>query len=216
MKNRKVQFVVFILLALALEFIPFINIPLKWLETYFHEISHGIAAIATGGTVVSIRLNPNGSGLCISRGGWPVLISLSGYLGAAFWGWLIIAISEKKVQLARIFSIMTFILFFISLVLWARDVLSILILLCLLSLNLLMIRKLDHTWLKAILLFIGISVILNAIKSPWYLIDGQAVGDGASLAELTFIPEVVWIFIWMLAGLYGLYLSWRGLYASRN
>ncbi|MCU4676973.1 M50 family metallopeptidase [Catenovulum sp. 2E275] len=216
MKHPKIQFIVFVFIALALEFVPIVRIPLKWFETYFHEISHGLVALATGGQVLSISLNPNGSGLCISQGGMPILITLAGYLGAVFWGWLIIGIAQKKAKIARLFSLLTLALFSVSLILWARDILTILILVFLLALNLLMFRKLDHNWLKAVLMFIGISVILNAIKSPWYLIDGQARGDGASLANLTYIPELIWIIIWLAAGLYGLYSSWRGIYASRN
>ncbi|WAJ69089.1 M50 family metallopeptidase [Catenovulum adriaticum] len=214
--NIRVQFLLLIGLALALEFVPFIRIPLKWIETYFHEISHGLVALATGGNILSIQLHINGSGLCTSQGGWAILISLAGYLGAVFWGWLIIGIARKGHQKAKIFSLMTLVLFIVSLIFWARDLVTILILLCLIVINLLMLRKLDHKWLKVSLMFVGISVILNAIKSPWYLMDGRAVGDGANLARLTFIPEIVWIFLWVAVGCIGLYSSWRGLYANRK
>jgi hypothetical protein len=41
--------------------------------------------------------------------------------------------------------------------------------------------------------------------SPLYLLDGQARGDGAALADLTFIPEVIWVAIWFSVALFAIY-----------
>jgi len=50
----------------------------------------------------------------------------------------------------------------------------------------------------------GILVLVNSLYSPWYLIDGRSLGDGAALAELTMIPEFIWVLIWSLLGLLSL------------
>lgn len=212
--KQRTQFLLLTLLALILEFVPIIRIPLKWFETFFHEISHGLVAIFTGGKILSVQLHVNGSGLCMSQGGWPILISFAGYAGAVFWGWLVIGIARKNTNVAKGFSVSILILLFFTLLFWARDPLTILILLVLMGLLFFTLRKLHHKWLNPVLMFLGITIILNAIKSPWYLIDGRSLGDGARLSELTFIPELFWIIAWVVIGCIGLYTSWRGLYVQ--
>ena len=59
--------------------------------------------------------------------------------------------------------------------------------------------------------FIAILVLFNAIKSPLYLIDGRSVGDGAMLANITFIPEIVWVVLWCVTGLSVLYYLYQSL-----
>ena len=45
-------------------------------------------------------------------------------------------------------------------------------------------------------------MLLNAIRAPLYLIDGQHVGDGAQLADLFLIvPEIIWVALWFAFGL---------------
>ena len=39
-------------------------LPVKLLTVFFHELSHGLAAILTGGSIVSIGLNLNQGGIC--------------------------------------------------------------------------------------------------------------------------------------------------------
>ena len=57
--------------------------------------------------------------------------------------------------------------------------------------------------------FIGIYVLLDAVRAPLHLLDGRSIGDGADLAEITFIPEIVWVIFWLSCGLYGLYFLWK-------
>ncbi len=82
-------FLLELLLALMLTHLPYVSVPFKWLESYFHELSHALATLLSGGIVNHIQLFPNGAGFCFSQGGWPLLIGFSGYLGAAFWGCLL-------------------------------------------------------------------------------------------------------------------------------
>jgi len=51
--------------------------------------------------------------------------------------------------------------------------------------------------------------LLEAIRSPLYLLDGRDLGDGASLAEQTWLPEVFWVLIWFVIALACLYQLWR-------
>ncbi|MFQ5534642.1 MAG: M50 family metallopeptidase, partial [Sphingomonadales bacterium] len=82
-------FVLLVVGAMLLSVIPIVSLPFSWTATFFHEISHGLMAIATGGSIVKINLYPNGAGLCTSIGGSPFLIAFAGYFGAVLWGVLI-------------------------------------------------------------------------------------------------------------------------------
>ena len=45
--------------------------PLRLFVVLLHEVSHGLAAVATGGRIVSIELSPAEGGLCTTAGGGP-------------------------------------------------------------------------------------------------------------------------------------------------
>ena len=61
-------------------------VPLKILIVFFHEASHAIATILTGGEVVSLSISPNQGGLVLSRGGNRFLTLTAGYLGSLLIG----------------------------------------------------------------------------------------------------------------------------------
>ena len=102
--SKKHQFWLFIITAIILLQIPIISVPFKWLESYFHEISHGLSALLSGGSIVKIELFPNGAGLCTTRGGSVLLISFMGYAGAILWGSLIYSIASINKKVAKNFS----------------------------------------------------------------------------------------------------------------
>ena len=63
--------------------------------------------------------------------------------------------------------------------------------------------------IKITLKFIGIYILIDAVTAPFALVDGRHVGDGANLSDLTGIPEIVWVFIWLLVGLAGILYLWH-------
>ncbi|MBL4910707.1 MAG: M50 family metallopeptidase [Alteromonadaceae bacterium] len=202
---QKYQFWLFLLAAVVLRQIPFISIPFNWLETYFHEISHGIAALLSGGRIIKIELFANGAGLCTTQGGNRFFVSFSGYAGAIVWGTMIYISAKSHQRIAQILSTFIIILLFITLALWARDLLTIFICIVLLALFLLSLKTKNLKTLQLLLQLFGMVVLLNSIYSPFYLLDGRAIGDGASLANLTLLPEFVWVIIWSSLGLATLY-----------
>ena len=70
-------------------------VPVKYLTVFFHEMSHGIMAILTGGSIVTLNLNFQQGGLCVSRGGIFSLILCAGYLGSLIWGCVLLILSGK-------------------------------------------------------------------------------------------------------------------------
>jgi len=205
------QLILFIILAFAIDYLPFIKLPFLWSETFFHEISHGIAALLSGGTILGITLNFNGSGLCTTSGGSHFLISLSGYAGSVIWGLIIYStasvLSKEK---ARYIVAIIVLLLAVVLVLWARDLSTIIILFVLLTMYLMpLFSTLSVVGVKYFIQLVGVFVMLDAIRSPLYLLDGRDLGDGAALSQVTWLPEIFWIVAWFVFAMAGLVLLWR-------
>ena len=57
-------------------------LPLKLLVVFFHEASHAIAIIATGGEVVTLSVSSDQGGFVLSRGGNRFVALTAGYLGS--------------------------------------------------------------------------------------------------------------------------------------
>lgn len=207
------NFWLLLLLALMVKNIPYVGIPFNWLESFFHELSHGLAALLSGGSIVQIQLFPNGAGLCTTQGGIAFLIAFSGYAGAVAWGVIIYKIADWQTSLktslsnnlSQYFSVFMVLLLVITCLLWVRDLLTLSICIALIFLFAISVKISRFKFLPILLKLIALMVLLNSLSSPLYLIDGRGIGDGSALAELTFIPEIIWIIVWSCIGGYGMY-----------
>ncbi|WP_107845082.1 M50 family metallopeptidase [Litoreibacter ponti] len=63
-----------------------VMVPLKIVVVLLHELSHGAAAILTGGTIEQISVSPQQGGFARTRGGSGFFISTAGYLGSLVLG----------------------------------------------------------------------------------------------------------------------------------
>ena len=70
--------------------------PLKVFVVLLHEISHAMIAVATGGTIDRIVLDPNQGGACYCPGGNAFLTLSAGYLGSLAWGGLLVSAGQVK------------------------------------------------------------------------------------------------------------------------
>ncbi len=193
-----------------LSWVPILHWPFQWLQTYYHEISHGLAALGTGGHVSRIELNINGTGVCFTRGGSRFTILVSGYLGAVLWGLLIYSSTIiRSTKAFRSVMLISVVLLIATLLLWTKDGVTAGIVLALLALVLLQWRMKSVTLARWFFQFVGVYVLIDALRSPLHLIDGRHRGDGAMLSDLTGILEFVWVLIWFMAASAGLYSVWR-------
>ncbi|NRB37952.1 MAG: M50 family metallopeptidase [Pseudomonadales bacterium] len=71
--------------------------PLKLLVVFFHESSHALMTVASGGKVVELVVNPMQGGHVLSLGGNRFLTLSAGYLGSLVWGVVIylLAVASK-------------------------------------------------------------------------------------------------------------------------
>jgi len=61
-------------------------VPLKILIVFFHEASHAIASVVTGGEVLSLSISSDQGGVVMSRGGSRFWTLTAGYLGSLLIG----------------------------------------------------------------------------------------------------------------------------------
>lgn len=200
------EFIILSTLALIVSFIPYLKAPFRSIETYFHELSHGLMAVFTGGKIHRIQLNFDGSGHCSTIGGLRIPTLLAGYTGASAAGFAIYYIGTQiQINQAEDFLYAVLVLFIFTTLMWVRHIPT---LICIFLMGCLFYLPLKHElyeYTSIYLKFIGIYVCLSAVRSPLDLIDGQDVGDGAELFKYTLLPEGVWIIAWVAFGSYCMY-----------
>lgn len=69
--------------------------PIKLFVVFMHEVSHGLAAVATGGRIVEIRINPQQGGYILAQGGSRFWILTAGYLGSLLSGGIILFLTAR-------------------------------------------------------------------------------------------------------------------------
>ena len=97
--------------------------PLKILTVFFHELSHALAAIVTGGKVLEIVLVPEQGGHCLIAGGNGFLVSSAGYLGSLIWGGIILVSAANSKRDKQIMIALGAILIAVSFI-WIRPFIS--------------------------------------------------------------------------------------------
>ncbi len=172
--------------------------PLKIFVVLLHEISHGIAAVLTGGSIVKMEINVRQGGVCYTTGGIRFFVLSAGYLGSMLWGGLIVvAASRSKRQRWISLGIGGFVL--AVTVLYVRSWFGFGFALLASGLLIVMGLKLSHDINQFVLQVIGVTSCLYAVLD---IVDDvlQRPGIGSDadmLADLTFVPSVVWGVIWI-------------------
>lgn len=191
--------------------------PVKMLVVFFHELSHGLAAVITGGSIDRIELSSGQGGVCYTRGGSRFLTLTAGYLGSLLWGGAILVAAARTRYdrwIAGGLGVMTIIIG----LLFLRPLISfgfafvVLVGLAFVFSGLKLSEQINDVLLRVI----GLTSCLYApldIKSD--ILDRPHLrSDAVMLSELTMIPSVVWGVIWILVATIGaigfMYIASRG------
>lgn len=214
-------------------FAGYIVYPLQLFATFVHEGSHVLATVMTGGSVQSLTVSPDTSGVVWSLtqdGNWlqRLLISSAGYLGTTAFGvlllgWLRYGFSPRKaLYLASGFvGLMTF-LFGLLAPVWnifnaqvsfpsvAFTVTSGLVL----SAGLIAIAKYaELKWVNFSLAFLAVQCLLNAVFSlkDLFIISAltDSQSDAANMAQASGIPALAWVLIWIVGSVVMISLGLR-------
>jgi hypothetical protein len=175
--------------------------PFTLFTTWVHECSHALAAVLLGGSVSSITIQTDTSGL--TRSLMPAsrlaqgLVASAGYLGASLVGCCLITASRVPRRAKPIlWGLGAFML--VTLVLWIRNPFGAFVVLAwgvaLLALG----RRGGHGGVAGfVLTVLAIQVALNAVFDIRMLFLVRGPSDAATMARLFVAPSWVWAGLWM-------------------
>ncbi len=196
------------LLVAAMWPLPIVN-PIKLMVVLFHELSHVVAAYATGGVAFGIAIDPGGAGVTIGFGGVEWVIVAAGYFGSFVIGAL---------------------LFYLTATWEPKEVWGVICILCCLTLTFdwlneftavfgygalfLMVVGIfasDDVFLKPLLRLTAATCCLYPVidvmgellsdTADGFLVRGETVGsDVTHLASLTGVSEVLYAVLWVVLG----------------
>ncbi len=174
--------------------------PLKIFVVFMHEVSHGLAGIATGGRFGEFQVNPQQGGHAYTWGGSRFWVLTAGYLGSLLWGGIILLLAART-RFGKVVSVLIGIGMVAITIGFGSDMFTYLfgigfgVVLILLGLFL---PEVVNDW---ILRIIGITSCLYAIldiKSD-VLDRSHLRSDARMLAEETkFLTTEIWGLIWIV------------------
>ncbi len=172
---------------------------LKILVVFFHEFSHAIATVLTGGHVEEFVVNPNQGGHVLARGGNAFIIASSGYLGSLLWGILLFAIAVRtrydRATVALIGVIMVLVVLF-----WLRSSFAISFTLATGTALLALSRFAPRTVCDFTLRIIGVASMIYVPLDIWddTITRSGEMSDARILAENFGGPTLFWGGLWLI------------------
>ncbi len=204
------------LATLLIAFIPWLgwlNYPFRLLLTIVHELGHGLAALLTGGEFIRFVIFSDGSGLATTAGGWRWVIIPAGYVGVALFGAALILLGRSHRWSRIALGIIGGAMALLSLRYGAPSMVSadfvsgfltVLSGLIFGGLFAWVAIKATLGWIVVLLHLIAIQAGLTAF-SDLVTVMGLSLrffnvpaNDAQSMAELTFIPAIIWAVLWAL------------------
>jgi hypothetical protein len=213
-----------IIAAFALAYLPIVNMlgyPFRLLITIVHELGHGLTALLTGGSFLRFVIFPNGEGVAYTAGGWRLLVIPAGYLSSALFGAALILLGRSPRWSRTALAVTGGLLLICSLrygipslfsAQWLSAVITVVIGVLFGLLFIAVARRATQEWtlfltnllaIQAGLMAWGDLLALISLASGSY---GQVRTDAQSMAELTFIPAVIWALIWAVVA--ALLIGW--------
>ena len=177
-------------------------LPLKILVVFLHELSHGLAAVFTGGSIEGLTVTADQGGQALTRGGSRFAILSAGYLGSLLFG-VILFLAALRTQADRFVVAALSILLFGVALFYLRDRFALAFALST-GLALLAISK----WLGAAVndLVLRIIGLTSMIYVPLDIVSDTITrahlsSDARMLAEAYGATTVFWGLIWLAVSL---------------
>jgi hypothetical protein len=173
--------------------------PLKLLVVFFHESSHALAALLTGGTVKELIINKDQGGHVISQGGNQFIILSAGYIGSLLWGVVIYLTSVKTNYDKTIMAVLAVSIIIITVV-FSRSLFSWLFGLLTGGVMLLMAKYLAEKYNDFALRVIGLTSMMYAPLDIYSdtISRSYLPSDAYLLAEYTGGATILWGGIWII------------------
>jgi hypothetical protein len=173
--------------------------PIKLFVVFLHELSHGIAAIATGGKIVKVEISYLIGGVCYTQGGNAFTIASAGYLGSILLGGLLLVQASRSnhTKILGLFLAVTVILVTIF---YIRNSFGLIFGFSFGAILFILSFFLPSFILEWILKFIGIVscfYVLIDIKEDLFTTQYRG-SDADALQALTGIPSIAWAILWSI------------------
>lgn len=215
--------------------VGYIVYPLQLFATFVHESCHALMTLVTGGSVMSLTVSPDGSGVVWSQttGFSSLLVSSAGYVGTTLFGtlllvWMRYGFSSRLALyiLSGLVGVMTIVFGFIApFSNFLANVTFFSIVFTVFSGAVLtaglsaIARFAAEKWVNFSLAFLAVQCLLNAFFSLKTLFvittSTEASSDAANMAAATGIPAVLWVILWIAISLVMITIGIR-LYARRS
>ena len=213
------------LITIGLWFIPYGELavyPIRLFVTFIHESSHALVAVLTGGSVQSLTISADTSGLTYSApsgfiGG--LLTSSAGYLGTTVAGVLMLFLIRKRFSPNKIltaegifvaamlvvFTIVSPLFNFLSLQVAYSSILFTILTGSVLAAGLIALGIFASPRVASFAVaFLAAQCLLNAVTDQLTLFainspftGSDIANDATNMANATHIPGIVWVFIWI-------------------
>ncbi len=198
--------------------------PFRFYVTSVHELSHGLAAILTGGQFLAYTVQANGAGVATTAGGARWVIIQAGYVGTALFGALLFYVTNRT-RHTKLLAGLVGVLFAALTVLFARSPTALLAGGLTAAALILLGWKASPAINTFVLNVLAILTGLNALLDLWGLLGsldsrlisglGDVPNDAYSMSrEVGLLPPAVWAGLWiglaaLLLGLSAYHTFWR-------
>lgn len=185
---------------------PFVY-PLKIFTVFLHELSHGLAAVLTGGSIERIELTADQGGVCYTRGGWRFVVVSAGYLGSLLFGALYLVIGGRaRPAVQRGVVAASGLLVLLVTLVWVRTGFGLVWGLGTAAVLVAVARLLPAGFSVFVLRLLGVTSGLYAVWdiASDLLLRSVPGSDANALASFTGIPGLFWGLLWGVIALGGL------------
>jgi hypothetical protein len=186
--------------------------PFRVFVVFLHEISHGLAAVLTGGRIVSIGLSVDEGGVCVTQGGSRFVTLSAGYLGSLLFGALFLLLGARRKHAGAIVGLIGLFVLVVTLV-YVRTLFGFVYGLLAAAVLILVASKLKPDASQILLVAIGVMSCLYAVWAiaSDVLLRSVPSSDASALARLTLVPALVWGVLWIAISLWVIYAVLRKL-----
>lgn len=233
------------IITVAVWFIPYAEYlvyPIRLFVTFIHESSHAIVALITGGSVQSLTIASDGSGVVYSAPSslfGALFTSSAGYLGTTIFGVLLLYLMRKNVAsqkvlfslgagiglITLIFGIIFPVFNFLSLNVPFSSVAFTVVVGILLAVGLMALAfYASEKVANFAIAFLAVQCLLNALSDlkTLFFINAPLIGhdnissDAGNMASATGIPAIIWTVIWIAISVAVVGLGIRMYMAARS
>ena len=231
-------------LTVALWFVPYAEYlvyPVRLFVTFVHESSHALVAVLTGGSVQSLTISADGSGVVYSMGSGLIsqlLTSSAGYLGATAFGVLLLYLIRRNFSpnklltalgifvgiMTVVFTVISPVFHIFSLQAAFSSILFTIIAGIFLTAALVVLGLYSNLKVANFAVaFLAAQCLLNALSDlkTVFFLNAPLVGsdihtDAANMYAATGIPSFMWVVIWIGVSLFMISIGLRLYAVNKN